>query len=248
MSKSKKLRVLQFLGKRLVECGLLAFASIPFMPLIVPNNKVRPWIEKNLETITKAQESALGIQHFGRPKINFTWPDHFTFIDAYVVGATYDPEDDTIYFNTSRLSCPEKDWWNFLFFIAPQEDADAALYHELGHFCMDKIYESLMKENWNLVEDEEFIGKKLISEGIAEYFKRELTGEKDCFNDRKWPSSPNNFTKDTFYSGRYHLVKSILDKYHTKGIIHLMENLPTEYDLRNLPEYQKRMLEALLHQ
>ena len=92
----------------------------------------------------------------------------------------------------------------------------------------------------------ETVGKKLISEGIAEYFERTLNNGKDNFKDSDWPENLGDFIQNKIiYNGGLHLVKPIIDRYGKRGIETLIINPPSLEDLSNLPEYQNRVIESL---
>jgi len=211
--------------------------------------------ETVLENRIQAHEETLGITYHGKPKLSFEtpedWdPDRTSF-------ALYDTKTNTIhiaqYFVYNSMSTMEP-------YI------EELLDHELGHFYVDALNESMGKGDWpgyneKITEAEVLkdLGIKLISEGIAEYFRKELNPEDDLlrlehklggkreatdFQDSDWPKDVFDFfQRYVMYEGGHHLVKPIIDKHGKKGILYLMENPPT--DLLDLPSYQKEVLKSL---
>ena len=204
----------------------------------------REWINAHLPKIMKEQEARFGIRYSGIPVIKFETPAWES--SGMVYGGSYDSPTNTMYF-PSGFSCYLDDMG---FNACPADETTVA--HELGHFYTDTLSERLGKGDWpdwepgNIVSPRE-VGISLISEGIAEYFKREWNSGGDLFKDSMWPTE----CCDKFgsyivkYQGGYHLVKPIVDKYGTRGIEWLMFHPPQEADLLHLPEYRQRVLEVL---
>lgn len=129
------------------------------------------------------------------------------------------------------------------------------LSHELGHYYLDKLCNKLgvyffnfddgkkITEWWEARDD-------LISEGIAMYFEKEMNNGKDDFKDSEYPERIKDFLRNKAnfllrlqYSGGYHLVKPILDKFGVEeGCKRIISDLPKKREMVILPEYRERIL------
>lgn len=183
-----------------------------------------------LPHIIAKQEQAFGIKHehklelLATPKIFFQ--------------GEYDPSTNNITMSSLNYA------------ISPIAATEATLHHELGHSFADQCSEQLGKGNFpeeKRTTKEEDVSDCLIGQGIAEYFERRFTKQKDDFEDTEWPTTTNEFLTDRItYGGGYHLVKPILDKAGVqRGVEYLVQHPLTSEDFRDIPAYQKRTLEAL---
>lgn len=180
----------------------------------------------HLEKLVRSQEEILGMKHFGIPELVVTMDIH----------------GKPCYKNGGILL----QYWDKEY-----------LYHELGHFYLDRLRIRLslasLREDRIITEWWE-ARNKLISEGIAVYFGREMKGGKDDFNDSEYPkkikdflTSDFNFLLRLYYSGGYHLAKPILDGFGVEeGCKHLLLDPPKKRELTRLPEYRKRILRRVL--
>jgi len=214
----------------------------------IHRNNIKREVTSNLEEIMKQQEDRLGISYDHKPKMKFKVPNDSSWVFAY-----YTSENDTIHFNSETLSY-DKDslvdsYINWLELYV--KDYRLVLEHELGHFYYDQFLEK------QVITKEEILNKKndinltrLVSEGIAEYFERTYSREEDNFTNDEWPNDINNLEEEetirVIYSGGYHLVKPIIDKYGLNGIHHLIINPPKMENLQNLPSYQQQVLQYLM--
>lgn len=245
--------------------AIIGFA--PFVTHAVLRNtrdqRVEDYINHNLPAIVSAVEKATGFRFPELPVVRYgenkEWAAQPAFVKFLVMPlGSYSPDEDTIYLYSGVHYPPKKDLGDFiaetLTFDSSIGNPDQTIAHELGHFYTDKLTEHLGNTFWNWkaeggVITHDFMARKLIGEGIAVYFERKWSGEKDEFNDSEWPNSIVEFDKfkednRIFYLGGYHLVKPIIDKFGVKGITYLVENYPAQ-DLLNLPLYQQRVLRAL---
>lgn len=201
---------------------------------------------RHLEEIVKNQEKMLGIKHFGIPEISYGTDQNINISGAILCGS-YDPKEDRIYLPPELTVCNVKE----------------TLGHELGHFYLDKLNESIGKGDFprDVRYNPEEIGIMLISEGIAEYFGRAISNRKDNFNDSEWPRPEKHwiwrdYPVDRYigerfrnpriiYDGGFHFVKPIIEKYGKDGIEYLINNHPRGKDLHNIPEYQRKVMREL---
>lgn len=200
---------------------------------------LREYVNEHLEEIIEEQEEALGIKHFyPRPQTRFELLDQLSTLRGVSMRVIYTPEDDTITFYSQEEKI----------------DGDLVkelLLHELGHFYTDKLKESLGDGNWPPKTGS--CGLRIVAEGIGEYFERKITGKSDTFQDSDWSffkniQEGNIIPQRIVYDGGYHLVKSILDSYFSKGMIYLMENPPSNEDVKDILTYQRMVLKALEEQ
>lgn len=193
---------------------------------------IQPYVESHIVEIVKEQEERLGIKHFGIPKIVYeqriSLSNGLVGSDKDRIFGIYKSKTDEVYLSTSYLVTPERNLVNIIateIFATSLIDVKELLDHELGHFYVDKLNENLGKGNWSNRE----AGKKIVVEGISEYFRVTLNnGGKQNFRD---------------YGG-LPLVKPIIDKYGKRGIEHLIKN-PPNVEMEDLLEYQNKVLEAL---
>ena len=185
------------------------------------------YIRSYLERAIELQERILGIKHFGQPEI--------------IIGMRHGKHKNG------------KIYLKYL----DKKDLD----HESGHWYLYELRNRLGVHSF--VDDEDFDEDKpmtewwqarnlLISEGVAEYFGRKMHGEdkNDDFSDYEYPNSIRDFFKNRFdfllrlyYSGGYHLVAPILNKFGVEeGCKRIILNLPKKDDLVRLPEYRGRIL------
>lgn len=209
---------------------------------IRPNKNIQPYVDSHLETVMEQQEAVLGIEYFGTPKVYF-------FQDMVRAG-TYNSKNDEIGLSETTAITPEKSLPNIIrtcMAFGFTHSIKATLDHELGHFYVDKLSESIGKGDWPSQGEYRTVGESLVSEGIAEYFGRELNGGKDEFFDLCWPDNPEKavWSLNLIYDGGYHLVKPIIDRYRKRGIEYLITHPPTHKDLGDLPGYQKRAMQEL---
>lgn len=211
-----------------VSIGVLAFDLGMFVNYRIENKNKKKYIEKNLVNIINSQNEKLGIVHFGIPKLSYE-QDSIPFIFSGI----YRSKEDKIYLSTT-------------FHL---EGMLKTLNHELGHYYTDKLNESLGKGDFEIDFNDSkecFIGKKIIGEGIAEYFLCRMNGIEDDFQDSEWPADILGFYQSrVIYNGGHHFVKPIIDEHGKRGIEYLITNIPTLDDLKNFKKYQKKTLDCL---
>ena len=210
--------------------------------------------EQILNSEMAKNEEEIGIKHFGIPEKEFIHDKNVDF------SASYNPETDIMYFRSS-FSSP---------FPVKHEELDhlylhSVVSHELGHFYVDKLSESLGWGNWPQLSAQpntvEWVEENIISEGIGTYFQgktlERITGI-DIDNiegippfdiEKEWPKDI-----EILYDGHQleaygqWLVKPIIDKHGEKGIEYLITHQMEEDELLNPKSYQERALEALSSQ
>lgn len=214
----------------------------------VHRDNIRREATSKLEEIMNQQEKRFGISYDHKPKLEFKVPNELSEIFAY-----YTKEDDTIHLNSESLSYDGDSIIDSYVNLLELNVMNyrPVLEHELGHFYYDQYLEKQGITEKDILDlGSDVIGIKLISEGIAGYFERAHSKEKweDDFTDDEWPKDINNFevrTNRVIYSGGYHLVKPIIDKYGLEGMNYLILNPPKRKDLNNLPSYQENILHLL---
>jgi len=192
-----------------------------------PSLALEQKIEDQLLRRVEAQEKMLGIRHFCIPAI--TYIKEKSKENPTKNSLEYHQKQDTI----CILDKHE----------VTQEDLD----HELGHSYADKLSESLGNGDWPDYETSyNPLGTELVCEGIAEYFARCMNNGKDDFKDSDWPKELKGFFDGkVIYSGGYHLVNPVINRYGKRGIEYLILHPPLHSDMKDLPRYQQRTLEEL---
>lgn len=236
---------------------MIVLAALPLQNRIVRNAGARleSFIQSDLGGIMEEQENKLGITHFGVPEVFSGFPAEWSGFETLGVSGTYEPSNDSIYLSPiCHVEDHPDDKWIRLINCGRPHDARAVLAHELGHFYVDKLNESLGRDDFGsydgvAVRDAtpEHVGQKLIGEGISEYFRVAVTGGQDNFEDYEYPNHFEKFKSDKFfYGGGYHLVKPIIDLHGKRGIEYLIINPPaTEQDFEDIIGYREKVLEAL---
>ncbi|RJQ15898.1 hypothetical protein C4573_07135 [Candidatus Woesearchaeota archaeon] len=237
-------------GVGLAAIAYLAIDPFGFRQRAIDN--LPAYVEKQAPIIMEAQEKALGIKYSGKPNFKFALPQDAEDkpLDPFL--AVYKPSDTTIYLSNAKVPITsENSFTNFhvsFDIFANVYYADETIAHELGHFYVDQLNNSLQFKAPGFIADTlPDFGVRLVSEGIAEYFSRKLGDSTDYFSDSQWPILPIHIFKPFhLYEGGYHLVKPVIDNYGKEGIEYLMFHLPdTLDDIYDLPEYQKQTLEEL---
>jgi len=247
-----------------VLIGTSLVVNIPQVTRYIVNNNVKSYVENNLVNIIEAQEKKMGIKHFGIPKISYEIPSSKRIINGTKTFGLYDQETDKLYIQLDSTITPEKNLTNFLITKISSENLTNFLMtktsrgktynikelldHELGHFYLDKLDESLGGGDWPVYSENENENnrKQLISEGIGEYFDKTMNNRQDKFKDSDWPKEIEKFwTDEIIYNGGFHLVKPIIDKYGERGMIYLISNIPSPEDFKDIKKYQDRVLQYL---
>lgn len=188
------------------------------------------YMQRSLEEVIKKQEDILGIKHSGKPEIKF-----ISFPIRGIL-ARYDSKKDIIEINPS-------------FFFARSR----LLSHELGHRYPNQLIKNLMGVDWpdykkypfNFEEnDSGDKGKKMIYEGMAEYFELRTFADTVAM-ELKHKDFDDYFKEEgfmPFYDVGYAIVKPILDKNIDLGIKYLTKNPPTNEELKDILAYRQRIL------
>ena len=231
----KKIGLISLLVYSLASCSSLEIKKSKFNIDGIDPRTIH-YVTQNLDSIISSQEEDLGIHHFGSPKIIFR-----SCVER-ADRASYNPHTDVMEIFVPRA---------YVHFIPKR--TEHLIRHELGHFYTDKLSENIGNGDWPRKEKKEidWIRNRLVAEGVAEYFARKSNGEKDAFEDFQWPKTPEEFKNGGYsicYDGGFHLVKPVIDRYGKKGIEYLICNPPSAKDLKNLPEYQSRVLKYLSNQ
>lgn len=206
------------------------------------NEETKEYVTKNLDSLIEEQEMALGIEHFGKPRILFEPQEKDNIPLILLSVATYLPKNETIYYHVDEspgvdLTREDKFSHKILKFFYPNfiSDVNTTMWHELGHYYTHQLAKNKSPtalknlEAMNSEDESKFVGFKVLLEGIAEYFQKNTEGQKeDSFSEILWPDTLRE-KKWIFlmtYIGGYHLVKEVIDKYGERGILYMMENPP----------------------
>ena len=170
---------------------------------------IQSYIENNLKEAISKQESKLGIKHFGLPKIIYQSLANLDFTIG--VAGCYNPEIDNLCLN--RVTTPNNGLADIVGRFLGDPSIQETLDHELGHFYTDKLSESLGMGSWpNQINAKpmEVIGLNLISEGIAEYFKKRMNNSMGVPESLNWPKEPEEL-RGRVYDRGFSLVRPILE-------------------------------------
>jgi len=233
---------------------------------------VEEFVTQNIEQLIHAQEQKVGFTLFPPPPMEFMLPPSSRLKKTESNGITYglyDLQEHVLYLNSGMLTLPSFDLSDIAARIGTAgntKNVKSTLYHELGHYYCDRLYEHLLADF--AAEDklndpfrlDKLIGLKIIQEGIGRYFENIMMGEEDSFQDREWPATVGDFfdpvalimdqnlivPEHLMYDGGYHLVKPVIDRYKKEGLLYLLHHIPG--NVLELPQYQQKALEDLSRQ
>lgn len=194
--------------------------------------RISAYMDSILVPTIKAQEDAIGIEHFGMPHI---------VLRASEKGDNNGQYDNIL--NSILIRIPHP-YQNFDPNITSQ-----VLHHELGHFYADKLSEYSGNGSWpGLTTDLNLVRSGgILTEGIAEYFERTFFHEDDS-KDLPGYVPIDKLDKNLgFYSHvlGYWLVKPIIDIYGKEGIKYIITHTIEEEDFIYLQKYTERALKSL---
>lgn len=226
--------------------AVLGFGGLVEFSTCGPTKK---YAKENLQNIMLEQELCLmgsGIKHVGVPNLDFEYN-----IKDMREGC-YKPQEDKIVLNL--LLSNKTPGWNIgsdegkLYADLEDDGAKAVIAHELGHYYCDKLSENISYQSNKVFGT--VLNRKIISEGIAEYFEHSVTNKPNRFKESDWPKSRKQIDRmcksiigkgNLVYNGGHMLVKPLIDKYG-KGAIEYMISHPMHDDeLLNYKAYQQRI-------
>ncbi len=226
-------------------------------------SKVESMIEATLPKAIKDLETELGVTFAEFPAIDLSQK-----LEEDMTGE-YNPARNTVNINYELIFLPKGVLNKFLNFANYGQAADLypILRHELGHFYVDKVQESLklphvpsleqlerlkdlaQGDNFTLFDDPKFqavVGNKIMNEGIAEYFEHGPLSEREI-DQLHWPRYTDVFMKiDEVYYWGHQMVSPIIEQFGARGIEYLVMHPPE--DPTKLGEYQQDVLETLRSQ
>jgi len=219
-------------------------------------------VELNKKTWVLEQEKKLGITYASFPKTAYDYPEGTSFDDFSNSSATYRAETQTIYFLPHRLALidsltgleglEQKIWGDERANLSMKETFD----HESGHHYSSQVMRTLsLKREINPVLDR-FKVEKLVSEGIAEYFRRKMNPNNNhpLFGEEKQrnPDRPeacilmHNCTEFYFYHDGFDLVAPVLDEFGVAaGVDFIWRNLPNSEEAMEFDQYHFRARKEL---
>jgi len=248
--------------KNLIKYTLLSwavmYAGYQFNKEITPiliEKSIPKYVEKNLDKIMKKQEEKLGIKHIGHPNVGFNTPPGYMKGDSIgVYTGLYNSEFDYMDFST-EYNIPPK--LNLTYVFAkihnkPLDNLKHAIDHELGHFYVDKVSESMGLGDYPQNYTDSFYEPQdlVMTEGIAEYFERTMNKMDDGFFPEVWwdeyvGKNFDNLFNDRFTNlGGYHLLKPILDIDVEEGVKYILSNPPIFLDVFDMVAYRNKTLEG----
>ena len=158
-SKDKK-KVVAIASSMLAAIGFLTGSLI--FEADVNRWGVREYVPENLPKLMRKQEKILELKHYGLPQVSFEAPSENFFYQT--VAGSYNSATDTIYLPLGKNPAPDNLLAKIISF-GTARTIDEVLYHELGHYFMDKLNESKGRGDWNSNAETfaETLGKKIIS-------------------------------------------------------------------------------------
>jgi hypothetical protein len=252
-------------------CGLICFdvlavAQEKYAP---KEDEITRSYQGAMLNLLRFQEKKFKISYRSVPRLKFLFfPASFSNSGLEIImEGMYVPEENIIYLANFYRECrapllPQNlDDLNGLLYKSSggnrcnPANIRAILAHELGHAYANQLSLAIGNGNWpdfSSFEDTsegvwKFVGLKLVSEGMADYFSKVLGEVKDDFLDSEWErlaNDPYNTTFPEAVRAGFHFVKPILDKYGEQGMMYLIKNPPIveNMDFKLMP---KKQLEAL---
>jgi len=232
--------ILTFFSLILGFGGLIEFSA---------NGLTKKYAKGNLQDIMFEQEISLfgsGIKHFGVPSLDFEYN-----IKDMRAGC-YEPQEDKIVLNL--LLSKNTPGWDIgsdegkLYADLQDDGARGVIAHELGHYYCDKLSEKIFHQDGGVFGTG--LNRRIISEGIAEYFEHSVTGKPNKFKESDWPKSRKQLNrmyklgigKNNFiYNGGHMVVKPLIDKYGKKAIEYMIYEPLRDNELLNYKAYQQRI-------
>ena len=214
------------LGGSLVLSGFVLTDYSPSSNLTI-EEKER--IRKTVSSVAKEQEQIFKIDHIGEPKISFV-PELSSVFNGYL----------GIYKS-----------WSDEMWIRPGDNERGSVAHELGHRYKSQVDKEIGKEWYKSFWGSVFVSKKdkLISEGIATYFKyrtiRRTLGKRMSHGDFKRYLRENKKNGALYQEVGFLVVEPVLDRDVRMGVEILRRNPPSKRDLRDLIGYRERILEMM---
>lgn len=224
---------------------------IVYMALSKPD-RVKQFLENNLEQMMLEQEDILHIKHVGKPVVHAGLPKE----SNRIVGL-YEPVGDTIFIKNTEVLDTNTAIPHIHNRFGESKNIKYVLDHELGHFYIDKLCEAKGLGDYNFevltgqslsfqIAGFQTLGINLINEGIAEYFERTVNNLPDTYTDAEYPDSIFLFLSYRHkYDGGYHLVKPILDSCGMESVFYLITHPPNFQELLDLPKYRTNVLNDL---
>lgn len=219
-------------------------------------------VELNKKGWVLEQEAKLGIKYAVFPKTAYDYPEGTSFDDFSNASATYRAETQTIYFLPHRLVLIDRHakfvgleqmiWGDERANLSMKETFD----HESGHHYSSQVMRQYsIKREINPILDR-FKIEKLVSEGIAEYFRRRLNlyNNHPLFGEEKQrnPYRPeacilmHNCTEPYFYHDGFDLVAPVLDEFGVAaGVDFIWRNLPNSEEAMEFEQYHSRARKEL---
>jgi|GEM_PF-3784311 len=183
-------------------------------------------LEDQLSEIMESDSHRLGITFSGRPTLVFS-SGVTSALDVSADSKQYELEkynSKAILFYLDRIDVSP---------FTVREIVD----HALGHYYIDNRSKIIFGKNRDMNQDKK---ERLIDEGIAEYFRRQINNVQSG-PGRLDQTDVRNRKAD--YVAGYYLVKPILDRFGVKkGVDYLLQHPLTYKDLTNLSGYQKRII------
>ena len=259
----------------LLVSGVAAIAGYSFLLgyNVGENKTLQRYVDRNLPAIINSEVKGVNIGFGGLPIPNVAYVVRDLPIyhgePSNILGA-YIPDSETMILFSDSIISPEHNLENLITGLlrrGEMGDATFTIKHEVGHHIANFIAQKFGVGIWPRIEsyshdrswyapnvEDVNFSNRLVSEGIGTYFERKGKNEKLDFNNWEWQEilrkGNRSIEEQTrahhiFYEGGYALVKPIIDKFESIGILYLIRNTQTIEDLRDAKKYQDEALKNL---
>jgi hypothetical protein len=221
------------LSGRVADVLKLAGETAPPAIIAAPADKTQAAIENVLNSM----ETRFGLADVGTPPYIYE-----TFQDDSLKGK-YDPIRQRLILNAKLKTEIES------LVIGRYGQMELLLAHELMHFWVDQRSKALGLGQFPPPPDKVTHETALLSEGIAEFVKYELAGQRqgylNIWKDSLWPATIGRTGGRHFYHWAYVLTTPILKKNLTGGIDHILRNPIKAKTVQDLFTYRDAAIAAL---
>lgn len=248
---------------KITTASLIIILGLRVLNGLISNPKIEDYVTANIESAkARVYETTCISIPFDAPVV-YQPPqtpglqEKLQLFFSLTLGAYY-PHNNTIYLNSTSLTTDELTLRNLLGWSAHFEinsDALHVLVHEETHAYLENIVrqEAALGDKFPdpIQAFDDYLGRKLIREGVAEYFQNKYLGE-NLAEDPRWYDQARRMHEAGRITNKYRiyeiglsLVTPIIDAYGEEGIRYLAANPPRGEELADLRKYQQDAFYAI---